>query len=524
MAGQKIKRPSLQYPTTPVYEFLSKAAERLPEKLAVIDPLGQRKLTFPEIDHESDTLAEIFFKWGLKKGDRISFFMPNGWEYFVGFYAAMKVGAIVSPMNPTYREREIKHQVNDAESRILLTQANLFPMVEGIVQDLPTVEKFIITRAPEKVGGRAFALTELLEKTPGTNSFSPSPINSKEDLAALPYSSGTAGFNKGVMITHFNLVSNVLQSMHAVEAREDDVFISFLPFNHIYGLTYYLCGAIYLGASQVIMSRFDAEECLRLIERYRVTMLFSVQPALLAFLSLPNVDEYDVSSLRSIWVGAAPLAPAISRAIREKFGVPVARHYGLSEASPTTHANPPARIKEGSVGVAVSDCQDRIMDWETGKTKMPVGEPGELAIRGPNVFQGYWKHPEDTKLALRDGWLYTGDIARMDEEGYVYILDRKKEMIKYRGYQIAPAELEAILMEHPAVQDCAVVGMPDQNSGEIPKAFVVLREGVRVTPEELMAFVAERVAPYKKIRQVAFIPEVPKNFSGKILRRVLKGG
>jgi long-chain acyl-CoA synthetase len=326
------------------------------------------------------------------------------------------------------------------------------------------------------------------------------------------------------MITHFNLVCNTLQSMHAAEAREDDVFISFLPFNHIYGLTYFLCGAIYIGASQVIMPRFDAEECLRLIEKYRVTVLFSVQPALLAFLNLPHGDKYDHSSLRLIWVGAAPLAPAISRAIQEKFRVPVARHYGLTEASPTTHANPPARIKEGSIGIAVSDCQDRIMDWETGKAKMPIGEPGELVVRGPNVFRGYWKHPEDTKLALRDGWLYTGDIAKMDEEGYVYILDRKKEMIKYRGYQIAPAELEGILMEHPAVQDCAVVGMPDRDSGEIPKAFVVLREGMPAGPAELIAFVAERVAPYKKIRNVAFIPEIPKNFSGKILRRVLKGG
>ena len=524
MTAQKLRRPSLQYPATPVFDFLRKTNERLPRKVAIIDPQGRRELTFADIDHESDVLAEIFCKWGVKRGDRISFFMPNGWEYFVGFYAAMKVGAIVSPMNPTYRERELKHQINDAESRILLTSSHLFPLVEGILQELPSIEKIIITRGVTKGGERVFALAELLEKSSGQPSYSAPPINPKEDLSALPYSSGTAGLNKGVMITHFNLVSNTLQSMHAVEAREEDVFISFLPFHHIYGLTYFVCGAIYLGASQVIMARFDVEECLRLIERYRVTVVFSAQPALLAFLNLPHAGQYDVSSLRLIWVGAAPLAPAISRAIREKFGVPVARHYGLTEASPTTHANPLVRIKEGSVGIAVSDCQDRIVDWETGTTKMPVGEPGELAVRGPNIFQGYWKHPQDTKMALRDGWLYTGDIAKMDEEGYVYILDRKKEMIKYRGYQIAPAELEAILMEHPAVRDCAVVGKPDKSSGEIPKAFIVLHEGMRADPAELMAFVAQRVAPYKKIREVAFIPEVPKNFTGKILRRVLKGG
>jgi acyl-CoA synthetase (AMP-forming)/AMP-acid ligase II len=524
MAPQKLRRPSLQYPLTSVFEFLRKTSRRLPGKVAIIDPQGRRELTFADINRESDFLAESFFKWGVRKGDRISFFMPNGWEYFVGFYAAMKVGAIVSPLNPTYRQRELKHQVNDAESRILLTHSNLFPMVEAILQELPSLEKIVITRGVNKVGERVFALADLLEKSSGQSSYSAPPINPKEDLSALPYSSGTAGLSKGVMITHFNLVSNTLQSMHAVEAREDDVFISFLPFHHIYGLTYFLCGAIYVGASQVIMARFDVEECLRLIEKYRVTVIFSVQPALLAFLNFPNAGQYDISSLRFIWAGAAPLAPAISRAIREKFGVPVARHYGLTEASPTTHANPSLRVKEGSVGIAVSDCQDRIVDWERGKTKMPPGEPGELVIRGPNVFQGYWKHPQDTKLALRDVLLYTGDIAKMDEEGYVYILDRKKEMIKYRGYQIAPAELEAILMEHPAVRDCAVVGVPDKASGEMPKAFIVLHEGKRVDPAELMAFVAERVAPYKKIREVAFIPEVPKNFSGKILRRVLKGG
>jgi len=524
MNAKKRKRPSLQYPTTPVFDFLRKTSGRIPGKVAIIDPPGSRELTFAQVNQDSDILAEIFLQWGVKKGDRISFFMPNGWEYFVAFYAAMKVGAIVSPMNPTYREREVKHQVNDAESRILIVQSHLYAGVEGILQELPTLEKIIITRGGVTGEGKVFALTDLLGKTSGQPSFSLLLIDAKEDLAALPYSSGTAGLNKGVMISHFNLVCNTLQSMHAAEAREDDVFISFLPFNHIYGLTYFLCGAIYLGASQVIMARFDAEECLRLIEKYRVTVLFCVQPALLAFLNLSRADQYDLSSLRVIWVGAAPLAPAISRAVQEKFRVPLARHYGLTEASPTTHANPLARIKEGSVGIAVSDCQDRIMDWETGRTKMLVGEPGELAVRGPNIFRGYWKHPEDTKLALRDGWLYTGDIARMDEDGYVYILDRKKEMIKYRGYQIAPAELEAILMEHPAVQDCAVVGMPDQDSGEIPKAFIVLREGMTAGPAELMAFVADRVAPYKKIRDVAFIPEIPKNFSGKILRRVLKGG
>lgn len=507
----------------PVYEILQQTAQRLPGKLAIIDPGGNRELTFAQIDRESNILAAVLESWGIQKGDRVSFFMANGWEYIVGFYAALKTGAIVSPINPTFREGRVQHQLNDAESKILFAQENLFSPLQGVPGKTPSLEKVILTRAEVRRGENFFLLEELLQRPEPSSPVRPE-IDPQRDLAALPYSSGTAGLNKGVMISHFNLVVNTIQSMHAIETREEDILISFLPFNHIYGLTYFLCGAVYMGTTQVVMARFDAEECLRNIEKYRATLMFSIPPALLGLLNLPHAGNYDVSSLRYIWAGAAPLPRPISDGIRRKFGVPVARHYGLSEASPTTHSNPPERPKDGSVGIAVSDLKDRIMDTETGRKEMPPGEPGELAVRGPNVFQGYWKHPKDTKLALRRGWLYTGDIARMDEEGYVYILDRKKEMIKYREHQIAPAELESILMEHPAVRDCAVVGLPDKEAGEIPKAFVVLHPGVVAEPEALIDFVAERVPPYKQIREVALIAEVPKNVSGKILRRVLKAG
>ncbi len=519
----KWQRPSLDYPKTPVFDLLKKTARRLPEKPAVIDPYGNKTLTFGDLEKESDHLAGLFLRWGVRKGDRISFFLANGWEYFVGFYAALKAGAVFSPINPTYRSSKVKHQINDAGSKILFVQQNLLPQVEGILSGLSTVERILLTRT-EKGDKRFPSLSGLLEKSHPSSSPPFPEISPEKDLAVLPYSSGTAGSGKGVMISHFNLVANILQSMHAVEAGEEDVFISFLPFNHIYGLTYYLGGAIYLGAMQVTMPRFEAEECLRLIEKYRATVLFSVPPVLLALLNLPHGANYDVSSLRMIWVGAAPLPPAVAWGIRRRFGVPVARTYGLSEASPTTHVNPCARIKEGSIGIPVSDCEDRIMDWDQGTREMPAGDPGELAVRGPNVFQGYWKHPEETKLALRDGWLYTGDIACRDAEGYVYILDRKKEMIRRGDHKFAPAELEGILMEHPAVRDCAVAGIPDPVEGEFPKAFVVLHRGVVVEPAELMEFVAERVPDYMQIREVALIPEIPRNFSGKILRRILKRG
>ncbi len=501
---------------------MQQTARRLPGKPAIIDPQGNRELTYAEIDRESNILAAVLQGWGVRQGDRIGLFMANGWEYMVAFYGALKAGGVVSPINPTFREARVQYQINDAGSKILFAQENLLSPLEGIPVQTPTLEKIVLTRGEPGREKRFPHLNDILKR--GSNSaLRPCAIDPQKDLATLPYSSGTAGLNKGVMISHFNLVVNTIQSMRAIETREDDVLISFLPFNHIYGLTYFLCGAVYTGTTQVVMPRFRAEECLRNIEKYRATLMFSVPPALLELVNLPHAGNYDVSSLRYIWVGAAPLPGPVSEGIRRKFGIPVARHYGLSEASPTTHANPPDRPKDGSVGIAVSDLKDRIMDTDTGK-EMPPGEPGELAVRGPNVFQGYWKHPEDTKLALRRGWLFTGDIARMDEEGYVYILDRKKEMIQYRGYRIAPAELESILMEHPAVRDCAVVGLPDKDAGEIPKAFVVLQPQVEVEPEDLIDFVAERVPEYKQIREVALIPEVPKNASGKILRRVLKAG
>jgi long-chain acyl-CoA synthetase len=297
MSISKLRRPSLHYPEEPVHYLLKKTVERLPHKTAVIDPQGGREFTFLDIDRESDALAQAFLDWGIKVGDRVSFLMPNGWEYFVGFYAAMKVGAVVSPMNPTLRQREVKSQVNDAESRVLLVQQDLFPMVEKILPELPSLERVIITRQADSPGNRVFSLAHLLNKYSGPFSAPLPRIQPQEDLAALPYSSGTAGLSKGVMITHFNLLSNTIQSMHAVEAREDDVFISFLPFHHIYGFTYFLCGSIYRGATQVVMSRFHAEDCLRLMEKYRVTMIFGVQPALLAFLTVPDLEKFDLSSL-----------------------------------------------------------------------------------------------------------------------------------------------------------------------------------------------------------------------------------
>jgi long-chain acyl-CoA synthetase len=346
----------------------------------------------------------------------------------------------------------------------------------------------------------------------------------EHDLIALPYSSGTTGLPKGVRLSHRNLVCNGIQCASASRMSDRDVLLLFLPFYHIYG-TMLMGASVLSGATVCIMERFEMQTALTLTQRYGVTLFYAVPPVLLAMSQYPDLKKYDLSSVRYIMSGAAPLPPEIGRRMQDLTGISVLQGYGLTEASPITHMNPvdnPELIKLDSVGWRVSDQEEKIVDADDPAKELGPDEIGELIIRGPHVMQGYWKAPEETARALRDGWLHTGDIARKDAQGYMYIVDRKKEMIKYKGFGIAPAELEALLHEHPAVADCAVVPKHDPEAGEIPRAFIVLRAATTVSADELMRFVAERVAGYKQIRVVEFIAEIPKNPSGKILRRVLK--
>jgi long-chain acyl-CoA synthetase len=310
--------------------------------------------------------------------------------------------------------------------------------------------------------------------------------------------------------------------MSSGRITEQDTLLIFLPFYHIYGIML-LGGGLYAGATLVIMEAFDLERSLMLAQQYGVTLYYAVPPILVHLDNSARVTQYTFPRMRYIMVGAAPLAPDVAQRVQEKMQVPVLQGYGLTEASPVTHLNPvdQGRIKLDSVGVAVPNQEQKIVDLETGERELEVGEVGELYVKGPHIMKGYWKAPEETARVLRDGWLATGDIARMDREGYVYIVDRKKEMIKYKGFSVAPAEVEAVLFQHAAVADCAVIGKPDVEAGEIPKALVILRPGEEVAPEALMEFVESRVAGYKKIREVEFVTSIPKTASGKVLRRVL---
>jgi acyl-CoA synthetase (AMP-forming)/AMP-acid ligase II len=349
----------------------------------------------------------------------------------------------------------------------------------------------------------------------------PADVNT-DDLAVLPYSSGTTGLPKGVMLTHANLVANLAQIEAQLDFDEHEVFLACLPFFHIYGMQLMMNVGLRTGATVVTMPRFDLEQFLALTQEHRVTRLWTVPPMVLALARHPVVDEYDLTSVRSVLSGAAPLGAELAAEAGARIGIPVVQGYGMTELSPVSHAPLWHDPRPATVGLLVANCEARVVDPESG-VDLGVGEDGELWIRGPNVMKGYLNNPSATAATIdTDGWLHTGDIGHVDDDGYWHIVDRVKELIKVKGFQVPPAELEALLISHPAVADVAVIGIPDEEAGERPKAFIVLKPGAEATASELQEFVAEHVAHYKRLGEVAFVDAIPKSPSGKILRRLLR--
>jgi acyl-CoA synthetase (AMP-forming)/AMP-acid ligase II len=440
-------------------------------------------------------------------------YSPNLPEYALAFYGVSAAGGVNTTISPLYTTDELTRQLSDAGARFLLTVPPFLDKALEAAGRSGVEEVFVLGQAE---GATPF--TELLTAGDAPPEVDIDPTN---DLIALPYSSGTTGINKGVMLTHRNLVANICQGTPALLAGEGERLIAVLPFFHIYGLVVLMCAALSKGSTLVTMPRFDLEQFLGLLQDQRITRAYVAPPIVLALAKHPLVDNYDLSSLKSIFSGAAPLDASLEKACAERLDCEVMQGWGLTETSPvvTTNYNTPRGPKPGSVGVPLPNTEMRVVDPATG-ADVSRGETGELLVRGPQVMKGYLNAPEATAAMLDpEGWLHTGDLGAIDEQGYVFIVDRVKELIKYKGLQVAPAELEAVLLSHPAVSDAAVVRFPDEEAGEVPKAFVVA--SAPVDPGELMAFVAERVAPHKKVRQVEFIDEIPKAASGKILRRML---
>lgn len=500
-------------PEIPLTQAVLRRAEELADKPALIDAATNRALTYGELSDAIRRMAAGLAARGFQKGDVFAIFSPNVIEYAVAFHGIATLGGTVTTINPLYTAEELKHQLKDAHATAVLTVPQLMETVVEACQGSAVREVFVFGDAP---GATSFA--SLLESDGVVPEIA---INPREDIVALPYSSGTTGVAKGVMLTHYNMVANLYQIKDHDLVSQKDTLIAVLPFFHIYGMNVIMNTGLFKGATIVVMQRFDLEQFLRAMQDFGVTRAHIVPPIMLALAKHPIVDNYDLSKLKLIMSGAAPLGENLTTTCGDRLDCVIKQGYGMTESSPVTHMCAEVReeIKYGSVGQCLPNTECKIVDLETGAELGPDQE-GELWIRGPQIMKGYLNRPDATAETVdSEGWLHTGDIGYADDEAHFYIVDRAKELIKYKGFQVAPAELEAILLTHPMIADAAVVPYPDEEAGEVPKAFVVLKG--ETTEQEIKDFVREQVAPYKKIRKLEFIEQIPKSPSGKILRRVL---
>ncbi len=503
--------PDVTIPETALTPFVLQRAEELGDKPALVDGPSGRTLTYAQLAGAIRSFAGGLKARGFQKGDTLAILLPNVPEYAVAWHGTAWAGGTVTTVNPVYNADEIKHQLEDAGAKFLIVYAQALDNARKAAEGTGVEEIFVLGEAEG-----ATPVTELLGE-PLAEQVDVDP----GDTVALPYSSGTTGLPKGVMLSHRNLVSNILQASASLGMDDDEVVIGVLPFFHIYGMTVIMNMGLWSGATTVTMPRFDLEQFLTVIQDHKVTRAYVVPPIALALAKHPLVDEYDLSSLRLVLSGAAPLGAELERACQERLGCSVVQGYGMTETSPVTHTAPRGRHKAGTIGPCLPNMECRIVDPETGEDAEPGGR-GELWMRGPNIMKGYLNNEEATRETIvEDGWLRTGDVAIVDDDGYFSIVDRVKELIKYKGFQVAPAELEALCVQHPGVQDAAVIPVPDEEAGEIPKAFLVLKDD-GTSPEDVQEFVKERVSTYKQIRAVEVVDEIPKSASGKILRRVLR--
>ena len=505
------------------------ACARFPAKTAIVDtstPEVPLRITYAQYGELVHRLARRFVACGIRPGDFIAIFLPNSWEFAAAYHAATLAGAATTMLNPSYREREVRYQLENSGAKILITDATLIAGMD--LSGLPDLKAVYSTRTPGTGGVLNF--NELLRPSAATL---PQPEREpRETIAALPYSSGTTGLPKGVMLSHYNLVSNVYQTYApgAIPCRDDQRILCFLPLYHIYGLNVLLNPTLMLGATLVLMPRFNLESALKLFATERITTAPSVPPVINAFCQAAEKGLFPKEHcLEWIKSGAAPLSEELAARMVRLTGVKVAQGYGMTEASPVTHIggvtdDDPCPL--GSIGMPVYATECRVVAFAGGEERDACdNEPGELVMRGPQFMMGYWKSPEATADVMRDGWYWSGDVATRDACGYYRIVDRRKEMIKYKGFPVAPAEVEAVLLEHPAVRDCGVVARPDDEAGEIPCAFVVLRDEFADTEamrRDICGFVAERLANHKQPRDIRFVAAIPRNPSGKILRRELR--
>ena len=505
--------PDVVIPDVTVTEFVLRHAARIPDQVAFVDGPTGRTMTYAELQRAVHSLAGGLAARGLGPGSTIALMAPNLPEYAVVFHAAAVAGVAVSTINPTYTPEEVRFQLRDSGARLLITVAMFLDTARDAVEGTEVESVVLIGDA----AGDALALAGLFGAP-----IEQVEVEPADHVVVLPYSSGTTGLPKGVMLTHRNLVANLVQIEPGLQVEPDEVALAVLPFFHIYGMQVLMNGMLARGVTVVTMPRFDLEQALTLIQEHRVTRFLAVPPIVLALAKHPMVEQFDLSTLRQVFSGAAPLSADLALEAGARIGCEVVQGYGMTELSPVTHLTTLGDFKPGTVGVTVPNTACRIVDPDTG-ADCGVGEEGELWITGPQVMKGYLNNPEATAATIdAEGWLHTGDVAIIDADGHVTIVDRVKELIKYKGFQVAPAEVEAALLTHPGVADAAVIGIPDEEAGEVPRAFVVLKPGQKVSAEELTGHLSGRLATYKVVHDVVFTDQIPKSASGKILRRLLR--
>ena len=526
---------SIDYPNISIYDMLKRSTDKAPNSTAII--FRNNQITYEKLDDTVSRFGAALQELGIRKGDRIALYLPNTPQFVIAYFGALQVGAVVVACSPLYRDKELTRIINDSDSRVLVYLDQLEPYVKSI-QQRTKLDHFIITCLNE------FEVEETVETKikPGTSSHVSLKqlIRSTRDKATLPfldptedvalfqYTGGTTGVPKAAMLTHRNLVVNAIQFASWLYMQDRDVNLSILPFFHIYGMTAALNSPVYTSSKLILIpDPRDTSSLVDAIDRYEPTIFCGVPASYIALMNYPNIKQHKIRSIRACISGASPLPQEVQRQFEELTGGRLVEGYGLTEAGPVTHVNPlddPEKNRPGSIGIPISDTTCKIVDAETGDRDLPPMEEGELVVKGPQVMLGYWRMTDETKLVLRDGWLFTGDIATMDKDGYFRIVDRKKDVINVSGFKVWPREVEEALYEHPAIKEAAAVPIPDIESGERVKAFVVLNDNFKgkVSVSEIIAFCNERLAAYKIPRIVEIREALPKTQVGKILRRELK--
>lgn len=513
----------IKVPDVPMQKILQNACQSYPSNTAIT--FYNQKITYQELYIMSQAFASALQKKGVKKGDRVAIMLPNCPQYVIAYYGSLTAGAIITQVNPMLVERELQHILQDSGAETIVVMDGLYPKVKSVKQHTNLKNIIAVSLQQSKaVFSPDTSFDEFMES--GDGNINPISIDPEHDIAVLQYTGGTTGRSKGAMLTHRNILANVVQCYeffkHELSIGSQRT-LSIIPLFHVFGMTSAMNLSIYIAGDSIMLPRFEIDEVLETIKRERPTTFPGVPTMYVALTNHPKAEEFGMGSIRLCNSGSAPMPVELLREFERKSGAKILEGYGLTEASPTTHCNPAfAERKPGSVGIGVPSTEYKIMDLGDGTKEVAPGEMGELVVKGPQVMKGYWNMPEETAVTLREGWLYTGDIAKVDEEGYLYIVDRKKDLIIASGYNIYPRDVEEVLYEHPAVREAVVIGVPDAYRGESVKAVLVLKDGKMTSEREIIDYCRANLAAYKAPHIVEFREELPKTNVGKILRRALR--